>query len=118
MLLAGDMILCSRSDDPEARQFDGELAYLSLWDDALTEGQVKALYDAVAPKLASSTGVADSGAGQEILNSRATNTSVVRTVSGRECMFPFVYNGRLVTECVDLSGTPSCQVRGCLIVTS
>ena len=35
------MVLCVRSDDPSDRHFDGQLAYLGLYDVALNETQVR-----------------------------------------------------------------------------
>lgn len=41
VLLDGNPVLCARSDDPSGRHYDGQLAYLSLHDTALEEGQVR-----------------------------------------------------------------------------
>lgn len=40
MQLDGNVVLCGRSDDPSGRHFDGRLAYLGLYDQALDEAQV------------------------------------------------------------------------------
>lgn len=32
------------------------------------------------------------------------------SVTGRPCVFPALYNGDMVTDCVPISGTLSCQV--------
>ena len=41
ILLDGQIFLCSRADDPAERHYDGELAYLGLYDAALNETQVR-----------------------------------------------------------------------------
>lgn len=40
LLLDGNVVLCSRSDDPAGRHYDGRLAYLSLYDTALDDVQI------------------------------------------------------------------------------
>jgi len=114
MQLTGSIILCSRSDDPSERHFDGDLAYLSLWDQALSPAQVQSLYSAVEVKAAAVVRTpAPIGPVKEApaLSTRQPQASSTRfSQSGRPCQFPAVYDGQVVTDCVDISGVPFCQV--------
>jgi len=47
--------------------------------------------------------------------SAATNVTRL-SVTGRPCQFPALYGGELVTDCIPISGTASCQVSGVLVV--
>jgi len=114
MNLTGNIILCSRSDDPSERHFDGYLAYLSMWDSALNAQQVSALNSTVAQKAGQvATDPLPTGPVTEApaLSTRQPETSAVQySRSGRPCMFPALYNGEMVTDCVDIAGTGYCQV--------
>jgi hypothetical protein len=110
--LEGDLVLCSRSDDPEGRHFDGDLAYLSLWDEALSPEAVAALYAAVADAPAAAAAPA-AGAEAAARSTRPGAPPAARTaVSGRACVFPALHNGKLVNDCVLIAGAPFCQTGG------
>lgn len=112
--LTGNIVLCTRSDDPGERHFDGNLAYISLWDAVLLPGQVKALYDAVHSRAMSigpesSSFDASAAAFTPALSTR--QTSVKRYAqNGQPCLFPTTYNGQTVTDCVDFGAGPYCPV--------
>lgn len=112
--LTGNIVLCTRSDDPAQRHFDGNLAYLAVWDNVLLPEQVKALYNAVNTKSMSigpesSSFDASAAAFTPAISTR--QTSVQRYAqSGQPCLFPATYNGQTVTDCVDFGAGPYCPV--------
>lgn len=120
MDLYPNAVLCTRADDPTSRQFDGRLANLGLYDVALTEDQVDALYLAVLPALraADAAGAAAAPATESTIISlpgagtNATSSQSQTTVKGNVCVFPALYQGNVVTECVQIAGVAYCQVEG------
>ncbi|KAL4426385.1 hypothetical protein ABPG77_004679 [Micractinium sp. CCAP 211/92] len=116
ILLDGNPVLCARSDDPSGRHYDGRLAYLSLFDSALAEGQVRELYETVAAVMAlgpAPTPATAPAPGSElpIIPTQRSGPNATRYgVSGQQCVFPALWNGEVVTDCVRISGTPMCQV--------
>lgn len=107
--LGGNVVLCSRYDADTERHYDGELAYLSLWDQALTPSQVAALYAAVQQKAAAAPAAAAPAgaprAEQAAVSTRQVGPSPTRfTRSGRLCRFPALFNGQMVNDCVPMGG--------------
>ena len=111
MNMTGSIVLCSRSDDPSERHFDGNLAYLSLWDQVLQDQQVAALYAAVQQKASTITPEENAAPGIETaaLSTRRTQTQRF-SISGRACMFPALYNGEMIIDCVDQGVDSFCPV--------
>ncbi|PRW58639.1 hypothetical protein C2E21_2984 [Chlorella sorokiniana] len=114
ILLDGNVVLCVRSDDPTGRHFDGRVAYLSLFDEALDDSQVSALYGAVAANMtAASTAPSSSlpsGGELPVFSPKTTTNATQLSVTGRPCQFPALYGGELVTDCIPIAGIASCQV--------
>lgn len=110
--LTGEEVLCSRSDDTFQRHFDGELAYLGLYDYALIPEQVQALYDTVQERVPFSQ--FDANTAQQVVpvaNIKEAGATVERvSTTGKQCQFPALYNGHLYNDCVDISGKPYCKV--------
>ncbi|KAL4430893.1 hypothetical protein ABPG75_006149 [Micractinium tetrahymenae] len=115
ILLDGNPVLCARSDDPSGRHYDGQLAYLSLFDSALDEGQVQELYETVAAtmmwKVVAPTTAAAPGSELPIVPTQQSGPNATRFgVSGQQCQFPALWSGEVVNDCVNISGTLMCQV--------
>ena len=132
--LTGNMVLCSRSDDSGGeRHFDGDLAYLSMWDVVLQEVQVKALFSAVqvkmavigmAPRSEAETPALSTARRQPsttITTTTTTNTNTTTaasteqrySVNGQPCVFPTVYNGVEVQDCIAFSQSGSGEIEFC-----
>lgn len=109
MNLTGSIVLCSRSDDPSDRHLDGNLAYLSLYDEALQGEQIAALYAAVQEKNSTVTATAAPAKETPALSTKRPETQRY-SISGRPCMFPALYNGEMITNCVDQGVDSFCPV--------
>eukprot|EP00887_Chlorella_sp_A99_P005410 scaffold1.g5410.t1 len=112
--LTGNVILCSRSDASAERHFDGQLAYLSLFDtgeSSLNDSQVAALYTAVQRNMAKAARAPPpTQAEVPVVNPKSVQTNVSRTsVSGLLCIFPALYNGVMSWDCVNIAGTNYCS---------
>ncbi|GAB4817823.1 hypothetical protein N2152v2_004869 [Parachlorella kessleri] len=119
MLLSGNVVLCSRADADTQRHFDGQLAYLGLYDTALNEVEVGALFDQVDNQrrlLAqnSSAAAAPAPPSEQIISRGQGSTIgpiIQRTsVTGKACQLPALYQGALTYDCVTVSGQAFCQV--------
>lgn len=107
MYLSGNIVLCTRADEPAQRLFDGNLAYLSVWDQTLQPSQVEALYGAVQTKMTSL------GSSAQNTSSMSTGTPALSTrqpavqryaQNGQPCQFPAMYDGQVITDCVQFGG--------------
>ncbi|KAK2080285.1 hypothetical protein QBZ16_000138 [Prototheca wickerhamii] len=92
-------VLCTRADGPSERQFDGALAYLGLYDVALSEAQVGYLARARPVEEIDIISTPTSGA----------NASQA-TTSGNVCAFPALYQGTVINACVRINDGLYCPV--------
>jgi hypothetical protein len=103
MALDGNIILCSRGDDPEERHIDADLAYLSMWDVALNATQVESLFSVVNQQL-EKVGPLPLRGSESTIETEAVSTrrpEIQRmSTSGRPCLFPTVYEGQIVVDCI------------------
>jgi hypothetical protein len=108
MVLDGNIILCSRGDDPSQRHIDADIAYLSMWDVALNDTQLEALYNVVNQQM-EKVGPLPARGAESSTSSGAPGTEAVSTkraevqrmsVTGRPCLFPTVYEGKIVVDCI------------------
>jgi len=109
MTLDGNIILCSRGDDPEERHIDADMAYLSMWDVALNATQIESLFSAVNQQIEKVGPLpprsSEFGSESEAVSTRRPEIQRVST-TGRPCVFPTVYEGQVVVDCIS-SGDPS-----------
>ena len=112
MEIDGDIALCTRSYDNAVRHFDGDLAYLSIWDHALNAKQVSYLYEAVLEKvLTADSPVQRSGYDGELsISTRSDGNAVRYGVGGRPCIFPSFRDGIAHQDCVFVGEIPMCVV--------
>ena len=116
--------LCGRADGAPDRSFSGLIAHVALWNEALSGGQVAALYASVPADGASATVEAAAAAAAAPTpgdgvpgpapaasapapSHPVARPSVVLTVTGVPCAFPFNYGGKLHTSCVQSSADPT-----------
>ncbi|KAI8475754.1 MAG: hypothetical protein J3K34DRAFT_517169 [Monoraphidium minutum] len=93
-LAGGHLVLCGRSDRDPRRFYSGLLSNLALFDEALTQDQVAALY---AEYVRQSVIYPAGGKGL---------ASLRRTVSGAACLLPISYSGAITYDCISLMGRP------------
>ncbi|KAL4548009.1 hypothetical protein Ndes2526B_g07220 [Nannochloris sp. 'desiccata'] len=101
MVLDGNIILCSRGDDPEERHVDADIAYLSMWDVALNATQVESLFSVVNQQIEKVGPLPprDSESGTEAVSTRRPEIQRM-SITGRPCIFPTVYKGQSIVDCV------------------
>jgi hypothetical protein len=108
MKLSGNVILCSRGDDPEQRHIDADIAYLSMWDVALNETQLGSLYSAVNQQMEKVGPLPPRGTPEStaLLGNETEAVSTKRpevqrmSTTGRPCLFPTVYKGEIILDCI------------------
>eukprot|EP00889_Picochlorum_renovo_P007782 jgi/Picre1/34812/NNA_002278.t1 len=108
LMLNGDIILCSRGyGDPYP--FHGQIAFLSLWEESLIEGQVKMLYEAVAKYGLRGSDISVSQQEDLLMDPRLAQI-VQYSVSGKQCLFPTLYENKNTYGCVNIDGIDKCYV--------
>ncbi len=101
MALDGNVILCSRGDDPEQRHIDADIAYLSMWDVSLNETQLQTLYSAVNQQIEKVGPLPPRGSEVETEAISTRRPEIQRmSTTGRPCIFPAVYEGQIITDCI------------------
>ncbi|CAD7694655.1 unnamed protein product, partial [Ostreobium quekettii] len=93
--IEGKIHLCGRSDGNSDVHFDGSVAHLALYNKALGQQEILALYEEF---VLVSNGI------QVAHPTRATTT-------GEPCVFPGISGGKLVVDCVPINGVLSCPVK-------
>lgn len=108
LFLLGDIILCSRGSGSRTRyNFDGSIAFLGLWDNVLDPREIGLLYETVENIQRKSLPTPLRG-GRRI---PPPPTQERYTISGKECIFPFVYNNQNYMNCVQKpAGSEECYV--------
>ena len=108
LMLNGDIILCSRGyGDPYP--FHGQIAFLSLWEESLIEGQVQMLYEAVAKYGLRGSDISVSQQEDLLMDPRLAQI-VQYSVSGKQCLFPTLYENKETYGCVNIDGIDKCYV--------
>ena len=108
LMLNGDIILCSRGyGDPYP--FQGQIAFLSLWEESLIEGQVQLLYDAVAKYGLRGSDVSVSQQEDLLVDPRLAQL-VQYSISGKQCLFPTLHENQDTYGCVVIDGVDKCYV--------
>jgi hypothetical protein len=111
LMISNEMLLCGRGYSREEEYpFQGKVAFLSVWEGALDPRQVRVLYDTVAQKGVSGGGdVKDTGIQEEIWMQTGTNYRY--STLGNQCVFPAIFQGAAVHDCVTFpDGTSRCDV--------
>ena len=95
--------LCGRSDGQPDRHFEGRLAHLQVWDQALDAAQIAALFE---PTRAANPGLvgAPTSAGGASPASPAPPAARV-TVDGDDCLLPFIAGASVAYGCVLRAGS-------------
>lgn len=110
MNIDGDIALCTRSYDNSVRHFDGEMAYLSIWDQSLDADQIGALYEAVAGSPFFETSARSEYDGEVAISTQTSDVPARYSMSGRPCIFPSFRDGVAHEDCVFVGGIPMCVV--------
>lgn len=110
LFMTGNMILCSRGYG-DRYPYRGQIAWLSLWEQALMEEQVELLYDSV-----SQYGVQGSPINPLMEDDVLLDPSLVEilqySTSGKRCIFPSLYENEAVYGCIQIDNVYKCDVGG------
>eukprot|EP01025_Chloroclados_australasicus_P055058 TRINITY_DN6593_c1_g1_i3.p1 TRINITY_DN6593_c1_g1~~TRINITY_DN6593_c1_g1_i3.p1 ORF type:complete len:1003 (+),score=63.74 TRINITY_DN6593_c1_g1_i3:441-3449(+) len=90
--LDSDIHLCGTTDNNPDRYFDGLVSQLSLYDQALTALNIQELYLIASQSVSS-----------------ISDSNIPSDLDRSECWFPFVYDGRIYSDCVLIDGRYMCE---------
>eukprot|EP01025_Chloroclados_australasicus_P044240 TRINITY_DN4782_c0_g1_i1.p1 TRINITY_DN4782_c0_g1~~TRINITY_DN4782_c0_g1_i1.p1 ORF type:complete len:770 (+),score=55.11 TRINITY_DN4782_c0_g1_i1:95-2404(+) len=90
--LDSDIHLCGTTGNNPDRYFNGLVYQLSLYDQTLTAQNIQALYEIVKQTARSSD-----------------DSSIPSDLDRSQCQFPFIYDGRIYSDCFLINGTYMCE---------
>lgn len=110
MHLTGDIVLCAKGSGP-AYHYHGKIAFLSVWEQALVDQQVKILYDSV---IQNSEDISEARLPAERIEysflKPVESVPLRFSMTGKKCIFPTLYNNENMNDCVDMNGILQCNV--------